>query len=251
MQKLKDCITQNLYNNIVKEDYKFPKGLLCFTPLVSLGTFGIELVLAVYVLYRYRNRLGRLVALLLVGLGFFQYVEYSMCTHGPNLWLARAGFIVIAFLPAIGFHMMKKECDRVRFVKTAYVIAALVSLPLLFSNNIITGVSCTGNYIAAPFIHWYVFVYGGWYWIASLVATYFVVKELRRKEIDKILVQWTLVAYLVFLVPPLIIHVIFPLTLKGHPSIMCGFAILTALILVLKVLPRHQYLMKTRGHICQ
>jgi len=46
-----------------------------------------------------------------------------------------------------------------------------------------------------------------------------------------------MVGYLVFLVPTALAYSVSPATRRGIPSIMCGFAVLFALILTLYVLP--------------
>ncbi len=48
---------------------------------------------------------------------------------------------------------------------------------------------------------------------------------------------WMLVAYLSFIVPTIFVYAYFADTRAAVPSIMCGFAIFMALILVLKVIP--------------
>jgi len=47
-----------------------------------------------------------------------------------------------------------------------------------------------------------------------------------------------IVGYLVFLLPTAIANTIDPATMAGIPSIMCGFAVLFALILFFYILPR-------------
>jgi protein-S-isoprenylcysteine O-methyltransferase Ste14 len=53
-----------------------------------------------------------------------------------------------------------------------------------------------------------------------------------------------IVGYLVFLIPTAIAYSINPATRRGIPSIMCGFAVLFALILALYLLPRANKLAK-------
>ena len=49
--------------------------------------------------------------------------------------------------------------------------------------------------------------------------------------------KWLLAGYLVFVVPTTFVNIINPNTIEGIPSIMCGFAVLLAVILLLKVSP--------------
>ena len=59
-------------------------------------------------------------------------------------------------------------------------------------------------------------------------------KSLRVKQSLRAMV----IAYLSLLVPTTTVNLISPETIHGIPSIMCGFAVLFALILGLYVLPR-------------
>ena len=49
--------------------------------------------------------------------------------------------------------------------------------------------------------------------------------------------KWMAAGYVVILVPTFIINVLLPLTRAGIPSIMCGFAVIFAIILGLKIAP--------------
>ena len=51
-------------------------------------------------------------------------------------------------------------------------------------------------------------------------------------------VRGLIIGYLIFLVPTALANSIKPSTRRGIPSIMCGFAVLFALIMTLYILPR-------------
>jgi membrane protein YdbS with pleckstrin-like domain len=57
-----------------------------------------------------------------------------------------------------------------------------------------------------------------------------------RKQLEA--VRGLIIGYLVFLVPTTVANTVKPSTRRGIPSIMCGFAVLFALILTLYILPR-------------
>ncbi|TSC81996.1 MAG: hypothetical protein G01um101419_692, partial [Parcubacteria group bacterium Gr01-1014_19] len=50
---------------------------------------------------------------------------------------------------------------------------------------------------------------------------------------------WFIVGYLSFILPMGVIFVISPATREALASIMCGFAIIFALILALKIVPKY------------
>jgi hypothetical protein len=49
--------------------------------------------------------------------------------------------------------------------------------------------------------------------------------------------RWMAVAYALIMIPTFLINILLPITHHGIPSIMCGFAVLFALIMGLKVAP--------------
>ncbi|HUC96657.1 MAG TPA: hypothetical protein VMR16_03275, partial [Candidatus Saccharimonadales bacterium] len=73
----------------------------------------------------------------------------------------------------------------------------------------------------------------GWLIIGIYLAWQWGVEQPARKK----LLTAMMVGYLVFLVPTTFFNIIDPSTVKGIPSIMCGFAVLLAFVIVLKVLP--------------
>jgi len=60
------------------------------------------------------------------------------------------------------------------------------------------------------------------------------VKQKNQKEA----LYGMIIGYLVFLLPTAIANTISPETMAGIPSIMCGFAVLFALILFFYIIPR-------------
>ncbi len=60
--------------------------------------------------------------------------------------------------------------------------------------------------------------------------------KVARKKLEA--VRALILGYLVFLVPTAISNTVEPSSRAGIPSIMCGFAVIFALILVIYVLPR-------------
>ncbi|HWT56148.1 MAG TPA: hypothetical protein VN031_03925 [Candidatus Microsaccharimonas sp.] len=226
--------------------------LTCFSSPVMLATFAIETVLAMYTLWRYRlSALVRLVVLSLLALGFFQLAEYHVCTGGEGLSAAtwsRAGFVAITLLPALGLHMLHVLAKKRVGWLIAVAYASMVSFVgyFLFETTAFKGYACTGNYVIfqigrTPAL-WYALYYYGWLLMAFILgvrwANQLVAEQGRepRKRLEA--VRGLMVGYLVFLVPTVIANTVNPETRRGIPSVMCGFAVLFALILTLYILPR-------------
>lgn len=221
--------------------------LSCFSPPVMIATFVIELFLAMYVLWRYKlNEITRLAAVILTSLAVFQLAEYNVCEGSfgiDSLGWSRLGYIAITLLPPLGLHLATKLAGRPqpKLVASAYVTAGLFALFFGFSGHGITASTCTGNYVifatAPGSTLFYSIYYYGWLLLAvffalsqaSQVATQYRANALRALAIG----------YLTFIVPTTIANGILPETIAAIPSIMCGFAVILAMILAGEVLPRY------------
>jgi hypothetical protein len=216
-----------------------------------LATLTVESALVLYTVWRYKmTTLARLAVTALIGLVIFQASEYFVCTgHGSitgEEW-SRLGFSAIAVLPPLGLHIMHILADKPkrRLVAGAYATMAGFVAFFLLHHATFTGYQCTGNYVIYQIAPWvgglyYVYYYGwlaigillGWHWANELLAR----GKATHKQLES--VRGLIIGYLVFLVPTTLANTIKPSTRRGIPSIMCGFAVLFALILTLYILPR-------------
>jgi hypothetical protein len=224
----------------------------CFSPPVMVATFLIEIGLAAYVVWRYHmTNYTRLIVALLVGLGVFQFAEYFVCTgfgmHGET-W-SRLGFVSISTLPPLGLHLMHVLAGKRagKLVWTAYATLAAFSAFFLLYTHAFQGYQCTGNYvifqIGAPVTLLYSLYYYGWiltslvlggHWLRSYARHHGGKAALKQVQTIRALIA----GYLAFLLPVAIVNTINPQTIDGIPSIMCGFAVLLALVLGFYILPR-------------
>ena len=214
-----------------------------------IATVVIELTLAMYALWRYKmDTLLRLITICLLALGAFQICEYNVCT-GPILrdadW-ARLGYVFISLLPPLGLHILHVLAGKPnrRLVKVAYASMVAVIVYFFAYRAAFTGYQCTGNYVIFQIGVKASIVYGVYYYSWLMTALVLGAKwanEFLKAGEPKMLrlaaVRAMIVGYLVFIVPTAIAYSISPSSRRGIPSIMCGFAVLLALILVLYILP--------------
>lgn len=221
----------------------------CFSPPVMIATLIIESILAIYTVWRYKmTESTRLATGLLIALGTFQLAEYHVCT-GPGAgaipW-SRLGFVAITTLPALGLHLMHVLANKPgrRLVAGAYAaMAGFIGFFLVC--DVFTGHQCTGNYVIFQFSTkvtgaYSLYYYGllmlgiglGWQWVNDFKQK----GKAHLKQMQS--VKGLIAGYLVFLVPVAVANTIKPQTRRGIPSIMCGFAVLLAVILVTYILPR-------------
>lgn len=210
----------------------------------------IELALVAYTIGRYKlNSVSRLVILLLVALATFQLAEFYVCTgYEGNIgaW-SRLGFVAITTLPPLGVHLMHVLAGNKhrQLVIACYGAMAAFIGYFLFYEAAFSGHKCTGNYVIFQLGEHA----GGWYSVYYFgLLLIGVIQGLRWIEVVKHTVknskrqvqamQGLIAGYFVFLIPTAIANSVDPSTRRGIPSIMCGFAVLLALILVLYIMPR-------------
>ena len=224
--------------------------LYCFSPPIMLATFIIEVAFAVYVVARYKlTPISRLAVAVLLGLAVFQLAEYNVCETAwgvDSLTWARIGYVAITFLPPLGIHLATRIAGQKKplLVGGACALAVVFAIFFLFSGHGLTGQQCLGNYVifslAAP---WVSKLYGLYYYgllAVSVVYSWKASKVVKSKSKRKALLALA-IGYLTFIVPTTAANIIDPSTTAGIPSIMCGFAVILAIILTLVVVPRaHQ-----------
>lgn len=211
-----------------------------------IATFVIEIGLAAYTLWRYKlHPVSRLAVILLFCLALFQLAEFNVC---EGTWLldsaawAKVGYVAITLLPPLGIHLINRMSkDRTKWlVVSSYVIGASFAAYFLFATGGISAGACLGNYVLFTQGHGTGYLYAAYYYgflVAGMVyASYRAAKT--AKHIRNALHSFV-VGYALFMVPTTLVNVVDPTTIAGIPSIMCGFAVILAVVLVGRVLPTY------------
>lgn len=227
--------------------YKKTTTLLCFSPPVMIATFIVEIILLIGVVVRFglKDAMHRLVAIILLLLATFQLAEYFVCgglSLDASIW-ARIGFVAITILPALALHLVRVIAVRDGVKSKVLIVLAYVNAfgwALLFglSTYAFRSYGCAGNYaifqLRSPYGGQF-FIYYNFWLLAGILASYLWArladKSTRRR------LYWLIIGYAAFMIPTGITNMISPETIVGLPSIMCGFAVLFALILIFAVLP--------------
>jgi hypothetical protein len=233
--------------------------LNCFSPPVMLATLTIEFFLALYTAWRYKlTDLSRLVIATLVMLASFQLAEYFVCTGfgiRAEQW-SRVGFVAITTLPPLGLHIIHTLAGKPKrkLVYTAYGTMTAFILFFMTYHSAFIGHECTGNYVIFQIGYKMGGLFGAYYygwlftgiWLAARWANEQLAKgKSARRKLETL--RAMIIGYLVFLVPTALANTVKPETRRGIPSVMCGFAVLFALILSLYVLPRATRLQAARS----
>ena len=211
-----------------------------------IATFAIEIALAAIVFIWYRaTRFGKTAGVILLLLAAFQFAEYQICVSPPGvaslLW-SRLGFVAITLLPLAGLYLVSLLSRKPHFLKLGYVTAAGFVLYYLLVPKAITSAICGGNYVIFNTSTDLYRLYGFYYWgflLLGIWESIEKIKSLQRRTATKNLLQWLIVAYLSFMAPMGMVYVFLPETRNAVASVMCGFALLLAFILALKVVPAY------------
>ncbi len=206
-----------------------------------LGTFLVEFALAFYVWLRFKtSRFVRLTIITLIALGTFQLAEYQVCINNyPILW-AKIGFMAITLLPVISLHLVSMLTLSKRRLWWANAVAAIFIAGFIFTPRAISSAICGGNYniftIDPRLDLFFVIYYPGF----MALAFFWAIQGLyRAPQNKKPVLLWAIIGYLSFIMPTAIIYIINTTARIGIGSIMCGFAVILAFILALKIVPLH------------
>lgn len=216
----------------------------CFSPPVMIATFAIEIGLLLYTVIRYKmSPLTRIVSATLLCLAIFQFAEFNVCegTAGLNELYSRIGFIAITLLPALGIHLVQTIAGRgpkilvwLAYTSAAFFVASFGLNSAAFESHI-----CGGNYAVFQLMDnlggmFFVYYY---FWLIVGIAMCLYYAPSATKKIREALSMQTF-GYLSFMLPTGIVNAINPDTIDAIPSIMCGFAVIYALILAFGITPR-------------
>ena len=221
---------------------KYGNKFMCFSPPVMLATFLIEFGLLFYVLWRYKmTPLIRLVTIFLACLGIFQLAEYMICGGlglGRVEWV-KLGYIAITLLPALGLHITATVAGvpAKPLIYAAYASAVAFVGYFVLIGSAVVAKECAPNYAVFETGTMPTLIYGLYYY-GWLLATMALAAYWARRHTDKArALRWMVIGYSVFIIPTTIANMADPATMAAIPSIMCGFAVLCAIILTWQVLP--------------
>jgi hypothetical protein len=218
--------------------------LYCFSPLVMVATFTVEIAFALYTFWRYKlDEVSKVAMGMLAFLAIFQLAEYFVCegSMAYGLTWSRAGFIAITMLPPLGLHMIYAiaKAKRRPLLIPAYAMAAGFTVFFVGMDTALSGHECVGNYVifqvASGLGGLFAAYYYGWLAAGGILAWRFA-KQSGSDKTRRALKAMTF-GYAAFIVPTATANILSPDTIRGIPSIMCGFAVILAITLVLRVLP--------------
>ena len=201
--------------------------------------------LCAYVIFRYRlTPVTRLVVGILTGLAVFQLAEFNVCEGAwgvDSLTWARIGYVAITLLPPLGIHLITRLAGQKRpwLVGSAYASAAVFSGIFLLVGNGMQSQLCLGNYVIFTIAPWATIPYAMYYYGWLMLGVGYALKAARafKAKSKRVALRGFALGYRAFIIPTTAANVIDPSTIAGNPSIMCGFAVILAIVLTGVVLP--------------
>lgn len=206
-------------------------------------TFLVEISLAAYLVIRYKmTAITRLAVALLFFLAVFQMAEFHLCGHDiltTQIW-TRLGYMSITLLPPLSLHLLHVIAKRKANALVVLAYISSVSFALIFglSSKAFAGQVCGGNYaifhLISPLGGVYFIYYYFWLIIGITLSLYYSLDAPKRMRTALIMQAF---GYLSFIIPTAVVNTVNPSTIDGLPSIMCGFAVIYALILAFGIVP--------------
>jgi hypothetical protein len=206
-----------------------------------LATLIVEVGLVIWILAR--DKVGknrRLIILMLVCLAVFQLAEFNVCRGSSGaIWWSHLGYSFITLLPILGIDLGLRIIERrSRLIWLAYGAALALILSLSLVPASLNASVCTGNYVIFRLSPVLGLIWSQYYLVMIVIGLLIaLIGTLHLNARKRQASLWLAFAYISFTVPSYLIYYLLPSASLGLPSIMCGFAIIFALILTLKVSP--------------
>lgn len=216
-----------------------PAQVGSYSPLLSLATGAFEVAVAVWA-WRSPGRRELLlpVALLLLALAGYQFLEVLVCGAPSDPLWPRLAFVDVVWLPPLGMWIVlvaaaPRQRTVRRLVQATFVAAAGLSAWILLEPDFVSGSVCDA--VFATYTHgtpWYD-LYGGFYQLGLAGIVFGGGVALVHTE-DRVLrahIADVQLGVLGFVLPSLLTEVLVPQLNTSMPSVMCHYALVLGLFL--------------------
>ena len=207
---------------------------MCFAPYISLSTFVIEVLLAIFFFVKNpKDKLNRIVAIISLGLGLYQLNEFLICITKVPVFTILA-MSVTAILPALAISfalvVWKKKLNSMWMM---LIYSPAIFFIIMFSVNtyLNNSAQCMSVFVQYPdsgligrFFELYYFVY-----ILGAAALFNFSSTHSKSVPEKRISQLGLLSMFIFPVPTFIFLIFLPSLEVQFASILCEFALLLAI----------------------
>ena len=210
-----------------------------YSPTLSIVTAALELLAAGWTLRAYGRRSVRIpVALMFLFLAGYQLIEVFVCADPSSVFLARAAFVDVVWLPPLGLLFLLRLGRPARRIWTWLVygtlgLAGVISVWVTVDPTFVTGTVCQA--VIAFYTHptsgieLYGMFYHSGLWAMMAGGIRVILKA--EDPVDRAHAADFVMGTVGFVVLALTTEVVFPGTRNATPSVMCHYAIILALFL--------------------
>ncbi len=221
---------------------------MCFTPYISLSTFIIEFLLALYFLLKNpKDKLNQVISLLSFLLGLYQLSEFLICVTGINLFALFAR-IITAILPALAIsYALVLSRRKIRFWNILiYAPAIFFILMFILSNSNPISATCSKVFIGFSSLGLLGKFFGSYYllYIFGSVIAFSYVASKSTSKYEKTLTLLGMAGMFLFTVPTFIFLLFLPEFEIQFPSVLCEFGLLLAIELVVVLWYKNKHNLK-------
>jgi hypothetical protein len=168
--------------------------------------------------------------------------EYGICKQiglENTIW-AKFGFASITMLPILGLHLVYTIAGKSnKALLLAGYTGTLAWVLVFVFGNIMQSAVCTGNYVIFKVVNPWEGYYYLFYDLVVLIAMVQAIRFARETKSTKTknALHWLFIGYISFTVPAAVIWFLTDGADMALPSIMCGFAVIFAVIVGTRVIP--------------
>ncbi len=211
---------------------------MCFAPYISLATFTIEFLLALYFFFmKPKDRLHQIIAVISFLLGYYQLNEFLICLT-EQVVFTKLAMITTAILPALAVSfaliMARKRLRyywHILIYAPAVFFSTMFALPLYYSESAI----CQTIFIEYPTAGILGNLYGLHYmvYIVGAGVLFYFFSQFAKTKHEKVLLNLGMLSMLVFTAPTFVFLIFLPQFYPQFPSVLCEFALLLAIELII------------------
>lgn len=207
---------------------------MCFAPYISISTFVIEILLAGFFLLKDpKDKLNRIIALILFLLGFYQLNEFLICITEFNLF-TKLAMMTIAILPALAISyalIMFRKKIKFYWHMLIYSPALFFILMFAIANYYKQSAICSTVFIQYPYLGVLGKFFGLYYLLylsLAIILFYFASFNMKSKY-EKRLASLGMIGILLFTISTFIFLLFLPALRIQFASVLCEFGLLLAI----------------------
>lgn len=211
---------------------------MCFTPYVSLSTFVIEFLLGIYFLLRNpKDKLNQVIATITLLLGFYQLNEFLICVTNQHIFTYLADSTK-AILPAVAItYALIMWRKKISWYWHLLIYSPAIFFTIYFPLVITEPAKCLSifvEYSQTPVTSKFFAMYYVIYVFAAIILFYFGTVS-TKKVYEKRLFYLGMFCMFIFTVPTFIFVIFLPMFYTQIASVMCEFALLLAILLIIVI----------------